>query len=104
MADKSGRRRGSSSKTVPDRDKGQTPEDHASESQADGTAAEATTSVPTGATEDAATEPEDVEKDLPSNLTMDSAGEIGEPSGRGNLDIDPEIFDRGRKKKPDEAA
>jgi len=91
MAEKRSPKHGSSPKAFPDRDKKRHPEDHASESQADGTAEETT-------------EPEDVEKDLPPNPTMDSAGEIGDPSGRGTLDIDPEVFEKERKKKPDEAA
>src|SRR5437870_569643 len=52
MADKSSPKHGSSPKTFPDRDKKQSPEDHGSESQADGTAAEAprgeTQSQPSG--------------------------------------------------------
>jgi hypothetical protein len=50
-------------------------------------------SAPTESTEGANTLAGDVEKDLPPNPTMDSAGEVGEPSGKGTLDVDPEIFE-----------
>jgi hypothetical protein len=130
MADTSSPKHGSSPKMFPDRDKNKSPEEHASESQPDGTAADAprgetqaqpnagksgasprlrsetpenrigeiNPSAPTDATEIA-----NVLKDLPQNPTMDSAGEIGDPSGRGTLDIDPEVFEEDEKKR-DKAA
>src|SRR4051794_35452829 len=113
MANDPSPKHGSSPKTFPDRDKRQSPEDHPSESQPDGTAADAprgetqaqpstklrsetpenragqiNPSAPTDATENAK-----VVKDLPQNPTMDSAGEVGEPSGRGTMDVDPEVFE-----------
>jgi hypothetical protein len=150
MANEPSPKHGSSPKSFPDRDKKRTPEDHRSESQADGTAAESprgetqsqpsgvgptgqhpatagpgpTTaksetpenrtgqinpSAPTDSTESASGEWEDVERDLPANPTMDSAGEVGEPSGRGTLDVDPEVFEgnesaANKSKKKDKAA
>ncbi|MCU1307901.1 MAG: hypothetical protein JWN45_2596 [Acidobacteriaceae bacterium] len=152
MAENPSPKHGSSPKTFPDRDKKRPPEDHGSESQADGTAGDAprgetrsdahhnqpsgvgptgqhpatagpggksprvrsetpenrtgqiNPSAPTDSTESASGEWEHVEKELPPNPTMDSAGEVGEPSGRGTLDVDPEVFEEVEKKKPDEAA
>jgi len=154
MANEPSPKHGSSPKTFPDRDKKRAPEDHGSESQADGTAGDdprgetqaqlhthqnqpsgvgptgehpATAgpggtsprvrsetpenrtgqinpSAPTDSTESSSGEWEDVEKELPPNPTMDSAGEVGEPSGHGTLDVDSEVFEESNKKKPDEAA
>jgi hypothetical protein len=136
MADKRSPKHGSSPKTFPDRDKNNPLENHASESQADGTAAESprgeTQAQPkpgqnrvqpsgTGPTgEHPATAgpgetrlrsetpenrtgqinpsaPTKSTEGAPANPTMDSAGEVGEPSGRGNLDVDPEVFEERKK-------
>lgn len=106
MANEPSPKHGSSPKTFPDRDKKTPPEDHGIESQADGTAGDAprveTQSEAQDSTESASGEWEDVEKELPPNPTMDSAGEVGEPSGRGTLDVDPEVFEEELKKKADE--
>ncbi|MCU1285636.1 MAG: hypothetical protein JWO13_1986 [Acidobacteriales bacterium] len=55
-------------------------------------------SAPTEATEGAST----AEQHLPANPTMDSAGEVGEPSGKGNLDVDPETFEQAGGPNPTE--
>lgn len=83
---------GSASGSSPD----QHPQQHQSVSQADGTAANA----PRGETEAGVrsqtpegrdgklypSAPNDATSSMPANTTRDSAGEIGEPTGRGTLD------------------
>jgi hypothetical protein len=128
MAKNPSPKHGSSPKTFPERDKSKSPEDHASESQADGTAAEAprgeTQSQPSGVgptgehpataglgptevrsetpenrtgqinpsgpangTEGAMTNMGSITEGLPENPNMNSFGEVGEPTGKGNMDI-----------------
>jgi hypothetical protein len=93
MAKHSSPKRGRSAKTFPE-DKDASPEDKPSMSQADGDASAAPgPSGPANGTEGAMTNMGSITEGLPENPNMNSFGEVGEPTGKGNIDIHPETFE-----------